>query len=235
MRITVTISTEKKAKPYLDALVAAGATPEELFLLLPEDSKKKWKGAAQTQGVLFGGGTDVDPPLFGETKRYDNVKVNRARDDHELELFAEVRRNKLPIFGICRGIQVFNVALKGTLYQDIHQDEATKIPHRQTDKDGVTRQNETHSVKITEADCFLAGLLGTSSCLVNSLHHQAVQDVGEGLKVTARSEDGIVEALDLIEPYPFFLAVQWHPEELTHQPAQLGLFRRFVAACRVPA
>ena len=232
MRITVTISTEKKGKPYLDALVAAGAAPEELFLLLPEDPAEKWTAAAQTQGVLFGGGTDVDPPLFGETKRYDNVEVNRARDDLELELFAEVRRKKLPIFGICRGIQVFNVALKGTLYQDILLDEATKIPHRQTDKDGVTRQNETHSVKITEADCFLAVLLGTDCCQVNSLHHQAIKDVGKGLKVMACSEDGLVEALDLTEPYPFFVAVQWHPEELTHRPAQLELFRRFVAACR---
>ena len=175
------------------------------------------------------GQTDVylQPPEGYKT----NSGVDRARDEAELRLLDEARERRLPILCICRGFQVLNVAHQGTLHQDLLQDKVTTQQHKQTEERDVGREKETHKVTI-EPDSLLARVMSTTSCSVNSLHHQAVKDVGKGLRVVARSEDNVVEGIELEEDYPFLLAVQWHPEELVHRPQQLRIFERFLAACR---
>ena len=231
MRIALSASNQKKADKYIEALVQAGTAREEIVSLLADSPEQFPPAVDDLDGLLLSGGADIDPPLFGETLRYDNVKVDRTRDDAELKLLAEFRKRRLPILCICRGIQVLNVAHKGTLYQDLLRDKATTHQHRQIENKEFERDEETHTVNI-EPDSLLARVMGTTSSQVNSTHHQAVKDVGKGLRVVARSEDNVIEGIELEEDYPFLLAVEWHPEELVHRPPQLRIFERFLAACR---
>ena len=231
MRIALSASIQKKADKYIEALVQAGTAREEIVSLLADSPEQFPPAVDDLNGLLLSGGADIDPPLFGETRRYDNVKVDRTRDDAELKLLAEFRKRRLPILCICRGIQVLNVAHKGTLYQDLLRDKVTTHQHKQTEIKDVGREKETHTVTI-KPDSLLARVMGTTSSQVNSTHHQAVKDVGKGLRVVARSEDNVIEGIELEEDYPFLLAVEWHPEELVHRPPQLRIFERFLAACR---
>jgi putative glutamine amidotransferase len=137
---------------------------------------------------------------------------------------------RMPILGICRGIQMINVKFGGTLIQDIPSDTELERDHRQRG----SRAELTHTVTVTEPESALAGVV-TGSCRVNSLHHQAIKRVGRGLKVTAHSEDGLVEAVESAEDYPFLMAVQWHPEELVDHPEQRKIFEQFIAKCREAA
>lgn len=235
MRIALSASNLEKADRYIEALVQAGAGREEIISLLADPPGQSPPAVDGLNGLLLSGGDDIDPPLFGETLRYDNVKVDRARDETELKLLDDARKRRLPILCICRGIQVLNVAHKGTLYQDLLRDKATTHQHKQTEVKGVGREKETHTVTI-EPDSLLARVMGTTSSRVNSIHHQAIKDVGKGLRVVAYSEDNpedkVIEGIELEKDYPFLLAVQWHPEELVHRPPQLKIFERFLAACR---
>ncbi len=227
MKIAISVSAKEKAKgagsPYFKALVAAGARPEELVLLGPHDAARF--RVEDYDGVLLAGGEDVDPTRYGEKKQYDTVKVDRNRDLFEFGLIDRARERGLPIFGICRGIQVINVKFDGTLFQDLEEQKSLK--HRQQGG----RSETTHRVLVTDSESQLAQSV-TGSCPVNSLHHQAIDRVGRGLKVTARSsEDGIVEAVEAADGYPL-AAVQWHPEEMVDRPDQRKIFERFLAQCR---
>ena len=184
-------------------------------------------------GILFAGGADVDPMFYGEHRKYDNVQVDRGRDDFELEVLRRALHRRLPILGICRGAQMINVSFGGTLYQDLAEDAEPELEHRQTDA-GNSRNDTTHAVTVTEPDSALAGAIH-GSCRVNSIHHQAIKRLGHGLKVTAHSEDGLVEAVEAADDYPFLLAVQWHPEEIADHPEQRRIFEEFVAKCREAA
>jgi putative glutamine amidotransferase len=230
MKIAVSISEQEKAKGqgslYFKALVAAGARPDEIQMVMPPGNGLPSSG--EFNGILLSGGKDIDPQLYGERAKYDSVKVDRARDDFEMALLQKALRSRLPILGICRGIQLINVQFGGTLYQDLKSETALEIDHKQQGSRSAT----THSVTVTEPDSVLHGFF-TGMCMVNSLHHQAIRHLGRGLKVTAHSEDELYEAVELAEEYPFFLAVQWHPEEmLGEHPEQLKIFQAFVARCR---
>jgi putative glutamine amidotransferase len=232
MRIALSVSDREWAKgresKYFRALVAAGARPEEIQLLTPEEGAHV--RAEDYDGIVFAGGEDVDPALYGEAKRYDNVTVNRRRDDFEHRFLDRALAHGVPILGICRGSQMINVKFGGTLYQDLPQDLPGCLNHRQTG----SRSDLTHRITLTEPQSWLAQAV-QGSCPVNSLHHQAIRRLGRGLKVTAHSEDGLVEAIEAAGDYPFLLAVQWHPEELTHRPEQLRIFELFLARCREAA
>jgi putative glutamine amidotransferase len=232
MNIALSVSQKEKARgeqsPYFRALIACGAQPEELQMLTAADARRA--NAKDYDGILFAGGEDVDPALYEERTKYENVQVDRARDDFEFALLDQALERRLPILGICRGIQMINVKFGGTLYQDIRGDTPIERQHRQPG----SRSDVTHTVTLTEPESQLAGAM-PGSCRVNSLHHQAIKRLGRGLKVTAHSEDGLVEAVESADDYPFLMAVQWHPEEIVDYPEQRRIFEQFIAKCREAA
>jgi putative glutamine amidotransferase len=232
MRIAVSVSKKEKAEgvrsAYFRALVAAGARPEELDLVSAADLGRV--RAEAYDGVLFAGGEDVDPSLYDEPKKYDSVHTDRTRDDFEFTLLDQALERRLPILGICRGIQMINVKFGGTLYQDLKSETAIELDHRQPDD----RTKPVHTVTVTDPESHLSGTLA-GSCRVNSLHHQAIRRLGRGLKVTAHSEDGLAEAVEAADDYPFLMAVQWHPEEMANVPEQRRIFEQFLAKCREAA
>jgi putative glutamine amidotransferase len=233
MRIAVSVAEKEKARhaesPYVQALLAAGADGSEIELISAADARRVRPG--DYDGILFTGGEDVDPSFYGEQKRHDSVQDYRPRDEFEFSLLKGALARRSPILGICRGVQMINVGFGGTLYQDMNDDAEPELEHRQTDV-GKSRQEPTHTVLVTDKESSL-GAIVPSACRVNSLHHQAVKRLGHGLKVTARSEDGFVEAVESAEEYPFLMAVQWHPEEMVNNSAeQRAIFVRFIEKCR---
>ncbi|MGE5325820.1 MAG: gamma-glutamyl-gamma-aminobutyrate hydrolase family protein [Deltaproteobacteria bacterium] len=236
MKIAVSVSIKEKGKgeksPYFQALCAAGLTPREIVMLSPGDRARA--RADNLDGVLFTGGEDVAPALYDETRRYATVKSDRSRDDFELALLAAAQEERIPILGICRGMQMINVKFGGSLYQDLKLDPYSEggvvVEHKQAGR----RQDATHTVTVTEPESLLASAF-QGCCRVNSLHHQAVRRVGRGLKVTAYSEDGLAEAVEYAGDYPFLMAIQWHPEEMLSQPEQKRIFEQFLAKCRETA
>ncbi|MFZ0962505.1 MAG: gamma-glutamyl-gamma-aminobutyrate hydrolase family protein [Terriglobia bacterium] len=233
MRIAVSVSEEEKAKgeesPYFQALLAVGAERSEIELLSASDAPRAH--AEDYDGILFAGGEDVDPSFYGERKQHESVHAHRPRDIFELSLLKRALARRAPILGICRGVQMINVGFGGTLYQDMKEDAEPQFEHRQTDL-GKSPQDPTHTVLVTDTESGLGSIV-QGACRVNSLHHQAVKRVGRGLKVTARSEDGFVEAVESAAEYPFLMAVQWHPEEMvSNSPEQREVFVHFLAKCR---
>ena len=228
MKIAVSAGDKEKAKgqdsPYFKALVAAGARPEEVQMVSAADAG--FVSGEEFDGLLLTGGADVDPELYGEEKKFDNVRIDRKRDNFELVLLENVMKLRLPVLGICRGVQVINVKFGGTLYQDLKSERPLGPDHKQAEGRG----EPTHGVTVTDPDSRLHQFIG-SHCRVNSLHHQALKRLGRGLKITAHAEDGLIEAVELTEDYPFFLGVQWHPEEMD-RPEQRKILEEFVTRCR---
>jgi len=233
MRIAVSVAEKEIARgagsPYFQALLAAGAKESEIALVSASDAHLA--RAEDYDGILFTGGDDVDPSFYGEERRHESVHDHRARDEFEFALLEGALARRAPILGICRGVQMINVKFGGTLYQDMNEDATPQLEHRQTDL-GKSRQEPTHTVLVTDSQSGL-GTIVQSTCRVNSLHHQAIRRLGRGLKVTARSEDGFIEAVESAEDYPFLIAVQWHPEEMVRDSGeQREIFVRFIAKCR---
>jgi len=229
MKIALSVSQKEKSKgsesPYFRALIECGARPDEVVVVSAHESPAV--KASDYDGVLFSGGEDVDPMFYQEKTKYESVHANRVRDEFEFALLDAAMARRLPILGICRGIQMINVKFGGTLIQDIRSDTNLEREHRQPG----SRTERTHNVTVTEPGSALAGAV-SGSCRVNSLHHQAIKRLGRGLKVTAHSEDGLVEAVEAAEDYPFLMAVQWHPEELVDHSEQRKIFEEFIAKCR---
>lgn len=187
-RVLFTIGVRKKARPYLDALKAAGV---EVECRTVDDAPGCMDGYA---GLVLGGGRDVDPELYGDTRVNGTDEPDRARDEMEMGLLGEALRLDRPVMAICRGLQLLNVHLGGTLTQHIEG-------HKEVD----------HEVSIAHGT-LLAACAGTTRYSVLSRHHQAVRHVAAGLRVAARAEDQTVEAVEMDGPR-FLLAVQWHPED----------------------
>jgi len=230
VRIGISVSEKEKAKgtqsPYYQALVAVGVQPGELELVSASDAAHV--KAERFDGVLFAGGEDVDPSFYGELKPDETVHANRARDQFEFALLDRALHHRLPILGICRGVQMINVKFGGTLYQDL------KAAGKQEHQQASPRPEATHSITVTDPESELARVV-EGSCRVNSLHHQAIKRLGRGLRATAHSEDGLTEAVESADDCPFLMAVQWHPEEMVSQPEQRKIFEEFVAKCREAA
>jgi len=234
MKIMISVSDKEKAKgvqsPYCKAFLAVWVKPDELEMVSP--SRSSIPDLRDYDGVLFAGGKDINPKYYQETVKYPNlVQIDEKRDAFEFELFDRAHRCRLPILAICRGLQMINVKFGGTLYQDLNSEASVEREHNMQ---SAPRSQPTHTVTLTDPESQLAETF-TGSCLVNSLHRQAIKRLGRGLKVTAHSEDGLVEAVESADAYPFLVAVQWHPEEMLDLPQARKLFENFVTKCRGPA
>jgi len=210
---------------YVRSVELAGAVP---VVLPPVDPGDVSGLLDRLDGVLLSGGVDVDPVLYGQAPHPRLGKVNRRRDDFELELTREALRRDLPLLAICRGQQVLNVAAGGTLVQDIGSLVGGAMKH---DASGP-RWRRSHPVEL-KSPSRLLGILGQRAFSVNSFHHQAVDRVGKGLVVSARCpEDGVVEGLEM-PSRRFVVAVQWHPESFCGRPESFQtLFDAHADACR---
>jgi len=178
-------------------------------------------------GLLLAGGGDVDPERYGAGPHPAVAGVDADRDETELALARWAAAEHKPLFGICRGAQVLNVALGGSLYRDINEHPGAG---RHTYWHDLPRDLRPHPVRI-EAGSTLARLVGQPSLAVNSLHHQACRGLGAGLRAVAVAPDGIIEAIE-VTGHPFALAVQWHPECLPDAREMRQLFAGFVQAAR---
>src|SRR5262245_41595306 len=210
---------------YIRAVQDAGGVP----VLLPPQLGAAARDALwnRLDALLLTGGGDVDPVRYGQRPHATVYEVSAARDDLELDLARRAVTAGLPLLAICRGIQVLNVALGGTLVQDIASTIGSLIQHSQKGRRDVT----SHAVKV-EAGSRLAEILGCAALDVNSLHHQSIDRPGTGLRVVAHAHDGAAEGAE-IAGHPFAVAVQWHPEELVgHDAAARNLFDALLDAAR---
>jgi putative glutamine amidotransferase len=206
---------------YSRAVALAGGVP----VVLPTGGGPDAAGdvLSRLDGLLLSGGYDVDPSLFGEERHNGTLEIDAERDTSEVPLIRAALKRDMPIFAICRGIQVLNVVLGGTLIQDIPSQYETPICHSQ----GEARAMTTHRVQAC-GNSRLRRCLDTDVVDVNSFHHQALKVVAAPLRATATAPDGIVEAAEM-DDATFIVGVQWHPEELvTSDKAALNLFRAFV-------
>jgi putative glutamine amidotransferase len=209
---------------YVRALAAAGCAPV-LIPILDDDDRLR-AVYERLDGIVFPGGADVAPEEYGEAP-IDNLNVvEPPRDRTELTLARWAFADDLPVLGICRGQQLLNVALGGSLYQDLRHQGVTAVEH--SDADGRPRNAMIHRVRLDPASR-LAQLIDETSIDVNSLHHQAVKAVAPPLKATGTSDDGIIESLES-EERRFLIAVQWHPEEIDDLPWVQRLFAGFARA-----
>ncbi len=210
---------------YLRAIEDAGIAP---VLIAPGMSGASIETLLDVcDGLMLTGGGDIDPARYGRAPHSETSGVSGERDDAEFSAFALAYERRLPILAICRGMQLANVALGGSLHQHLPDLSGNAINHRQTPE--APREETTHTVSLSP-ECRLAALLGTRTLSVNSMHHQAVSEAGAGLVVTGYAPDGVVEAMEAGDER-WLLAVQWHPEELTGtQEHARRLFAAFAEA-----
>jgi putative glutamine amidotransferase len=210
-RAVLAYRNEAKIAPYLEALRQAGIEPTPVTPAAPIAS-------LDGKGLVLTGGTDIDPSLYGEPLDPRADAPDRARDDLEQRLLREALLLDLPVLAICRGMQLFNITHAG----------GSLVQHMEGHK---LANNGTHEVEVS-AGSRLAEILGGGRQAVNSRHHQAVGDVGAQLIISARSPDGLIEALERLD-LCFAIAVQWHPEDmLAAFPQQLRLFEAFRESLR---
>jgi putative glutamine amidotransferase len=212
---------------YVQAVLAAGGLPVLLPpVLAPADAVELFDDC---DGLLLTGGEDIDPALYGAKPHPKLGTIDRRRDDNELALIEAARARERPTLGICRGIQILNVAFGGTLWQDLPSERPGPIDH---DPHGP-RDVRSHPVDI-RAGCRIAAIVGSGRHEVNSLHHQGLDRIGKGLVVVATSPDGLVEGVESADPEEWLIGVEWHPEELVRDPdaADLKLFTEFISAAR---
>ena len=213
--------------PYAESIAHAGGLPVLLPLNLSNDDLDVL--LSRLDGILFTGGYDIDPRQYGAQPHPKVEGIDGDRDRMEMHLVQAVIQISMPFLGICRGCQVINVALGGSLFEDLPEQFHGAILH---DNHDLPRNYLAHEIKITP-DSLLAQILRSMTAQVNSLHHQGVRKLAQGLQVSAIAADGLVEAFELAD-HPFGLAVQWHPEELSQQESMRRLFQAFVRSCQLP-
>ena len=221
------------SRAYQQAVIAAGGLP--LTLPCVADRNTLAECVRRADGVLLTGGNDLNPGLYTASLPRALAKTvgpaTGERDLRELMLVDEIFRQRKPVFGICRGQQILNVALGGTLLVDIARQVPGALDHRRFDRKGEV----VHRARLT-AGSLLAKIVGKQRLGVNSTHHQAVRRVAGALRVTAVTDDGIVEAMELTPEnaglLPYFMTVQFHPERLAaRHPEHQALFDNFIRAC----
>ncbi|HEX5227767.1 MAG TPA: gamma-glutamyl-gamma-aminobutyrate hydrolase family protein [Bryobacteraceae bacterium] len=216
--MAVTFNREARLSPYLKAL-------EEVAI----EAVRNPSSLESLDGLLLTGGTDINPKRYGRDNAGSD-EVDDARDELELRLVQEALAASVPIFAICRGLQLFNVARGGTLVQHL----SSTTVHSQKSRDAEAGKHPVaHRVWVAPGTR-LAEIVGAGGLDVNSRHHQAIENLGEGLAVSAISEDGVIEAVELPDA-AFAVAVQWHPEDRIYvSEADRKLFEAFAAAIANP-
>jgi putative glutamine amidotransferase len=207
---------------YMRAVTAAGGLP---VVMAPQPLDAVPELVARLDGVLIPGGPDIDPSAYGHPPHPKLGRTWPEIDRFELAVVRETERLGLPLFAICRGAQLVNVAHGGTLYQDLPDEVGETVVHRRA---GQSDPAAVHSVRI-EPGTLLARAMGVGQAEVNAYHHQAPRDLGAGLRAVAWADDGVIEGL---EGNGFTLGVQWHAEAMQDRPEQRALFAAFVEAAR---
>lgn len=206
---------------YVDALRRAGAVP----VVVPPQPENARELIDSLDGILLAGGYDCDPAVYGQETHPTVEPMDVRRQENDLSLARIARERGIPTLGICLGVQVMNVAAGGTLIQDIDSEHQTEIEHVSDPEDRAR-----HDV-LVEADTRLGKILGAREFNVNSSHHQAIREVGSGLRITAHAPDGIIEGLE--DPkHPFYVGVQWHPEDMPSEDSARRIFGAFVEAAK---
>lgn len=215
-------------QPYYDAVKNAGGVPRTIGLGQPLDDLDAL--IAGLDGMILSGGGDVQTSLYQGDETKPVVFVSKVRDSLELDLIQRVLAADLPLLGICRGLQVMNVALGGTLITDLYSEQTRFMQHNYP-SDVYPRDHIAHEVTFVPGSR-LADIYQTGRITVNSRHHQAVLQPAASGQVTAYASDGLIEAVEL-PGAKFTLGVQWHPENLQAMPGHHNLFKAFIAAAGV--
>lgn len=208
---------------YVKSIANAGGIP----VILPVvDDEFTVAQLGSVDGLLISGGFDVNPLIYGEEPHKDIGFVRPDRDMHDICAIRTAYKMGKPILGICKGIQILNVAFHGTLYQDISEIKGSYIAHSQNAKPEIP----THTVEIKRGS-ILHKLIGNTA-YVNSFHHESVKDVAEGFDITAMSKDGVIEAIEKTGSR-FVVGVQWHPEMMSHvDEDSMKIFKAFIEATK---
>jgi putative glutamine amidotransferase len=217
---------------YVEAIIRAGGAP----VLLPFMEDPDSPGALEAfdaiyermHGIVLAGGNDVSPKLYNEELRSTTEEVSRPRDATELHLAKRAKNDEKPLLAICRGMQLWNVAQGGSLYLHLPDDVGARIDHVNSPDDreyrhDITIEQSSRLGKILQAN------RAPGPINVNSFHHQAVREIGQGLTVVARAEDQVIEAIETTDATWFALGIQWHPELMSPESTQL--FEAFINAC----
>lgn len=205
---------------YADAVASAGGVPVAIPVMTPEHAGAYISGV---EGLIFTGGLDIPPALYGETPHAETRSLPPRRVDWDLALMRAALAARRPILAICLGVQELNIALGGSLHQHLE----TGLRHSR-DETG----HAYHPVRIADPSSRLREIVGADDFETNSSHHQAAARLGRGLRVTARAPDGTVEGLEPDRDHGFVVGVQWHPERIADRPEHHALFRALVDAAR---
>lgn len=226
MAAVIGISACRKFDDYVESVTRAGGEPRRL-----DSSMEVARAIEGLAGLMLAGGEDVNPDLYGEPPHPALGAVDADRDRFELALIEQALASGLPMLGICRGLQVLNVACGGTLIQDIPSEVPTALNHRVPEPRNVV----AHDIWVTRGTTLSAilqeRLNQDDACPVNSRHHQAIKRLANGFEVAATAPDGIIEAIERRGDV-FCLAVQWHPENFWRTGEFRALFEAFLSACR---
>jgi putative glutamine amidotransferase len=209
---------------YIQSILMAGGAP--VLIPLGIEDVILFNILDRVDGILFTGGGDIHPSRFKGIDHPRISQVDEDRDRVEISIFLDIVKQRKPFLGICRGLQVINTALGGTLYTHIADQHSGAIEHSFYPSYPYTHLSHTVNVKKSSK---LGDITGKTELLVNSLHHQGIDRLAEGFSVTALASDGIIEAIEM-DGYPYGTAVQWHPEWLLDQAPMLALFRSFIQA-----
>src|SRR6056297_218666 len=210
---------------YSRSVLKAGGLPLPIPLI--DEVKYINEIVKEMDGFILAGGTDVNPMNFNAPIKSSLKQINPERDRFELRLLSEILAQRKPVLGICRGFQLINVFFGGSLYQDIGENDLTIQEHFCK---MLPKYSPCHPLKIS-TDSKLYSVMKNEELLVNSFHHQAINDLGEGLQELGSAKGGVIELIEH-KDYPFLMAVQWHPEMMADKyPRQLKVFKLLIENC----
>ncbi len=228
MAPVIGISACRKLTDYLESVRRAGGDPRVLDVT--EDTAA---AVASVDGLLLTGGEDVDPARYGQPAHPTHRSAEEGRDEFEIALTTEALKRDMPVLAICRGVQILNVARGGTLLQDIPSEVSGPIDHAVQSPPFAIAHEVWISSGSRLSELMRETLSGNDACPVNSRHHQAVDHIASGFRVSATAPDGVIEAIELPDAR-FCLGVQWHPENFWRTGEFRALFEGLIEACRRP-